>query len=111
MIIVPNISKEDLEIDQYTGTSFWEQSIQKEMENLMVAFKNISHEIRCHIIFDINMYFNSVHKAMLVEGSHMTDPLESITYTSVVSRDNVHIAFMLAALNDIDMYAAGIGNA
>ena len=93
------------------GTTFWGQAIQKEIDNVRVAFKNISHEIRCHIIFDINMYFNFVHKAMLVEGSHMTDPPESITYTSVDSRDNVHISFMLAALNDLDVYAAGIGNA
>ena len=34
-----------------------------------------------------------------------------ITYSSVVTRDSVRIAFMIAALNDIDILATDIGNA
>jgi hypothetical protein len=41
----------------------------------------------------------------------MTDPPPTLTYSSVVSRDSVRIAFMLAALNDVDLLAADIGNA
>ena len=40
----------------------------------------------------------------------MTDPPESITYSSVVSRETVRIAFMIAALNDLAICAADIGN-
>ena len=41
----------------------------------------------------------------------MTDPPESITYSSVVSRETVRIAFLIAALNGLDVCAADIGNA
>jgi hypothetical protein len=41
----------------------------------------------------------------------MTNPPSAITYSSVVSRDSVRIAFLLAALNEIDLLATDIGNA
>ncbi len=41
----------------------------------------------------------------------MTNPSPTLTYSSVVSRDSVRIAFMLAALNDVDLLVADIGNA
>jgi hypothetical protein len=50
-------------------------------------------------------------KARFVAGGHTTDTPASITYSSVVSRDSVRIAFLIAALNDLDVWAADIGNA
>ena len=44
-------------------------------------------------------------------GGHVTDPPESMTYSSVVSRESVRIIFLIAALNDLDILAADIGNA
>jgi Reverse transcriptase (RNA-dependent DNA polymerase) len=41
----------------------------------------------------------------------MTDPPSSITYASVVSRESVRIAFLIAALNGLDVLSADIGNA
>jgi Reverse transcriptase (RNA-dependent DNA polymerase) len=41
----------------------------------------------------------------------MTDPPASITYSSVVSRKSVRIAFMLAALNELDLLAANLKGA
>ena len=41
----------------------------------------------------------------------MTQPPASITYSSVVARDSVRIAFMLAALHGVDIMAADVGNA
>jgi len=64
--------------------------------------------IKCHLIFDVKMDF--MRKARYVAGGHMTDPPSSITYSSVVSRDSVRIAFMIAALNEIDILACDIGN-
>jgi hypothetical protein len=61
------------------------------------------------MIFDIKMDFT--RKAHFVAGGHMTDPPDTITYSSVVSCDSVRIAFLLAALNDIDIRACDIGNA
>jgi len=61
------------------------------------------------MIFDIKMDFT--RKARYVAGGNMTDPPDSITYSTVVSRDSVRIAFLLAALNDLDLLATDIGNA
>jgi hypothetical protein len=61
------------------------------------------------MIFDVKMDFT--RKARFVAGGHMTDPPPTITYSSVVSRDSVCIAFLLAALNDVDILATDIGNA
>jgi hypothetical protein len=41
----------------------------------------------------------------------MTNPPSSITYSSVVSRDSSRIAFLLAALNNINLLSTDIGNA
>ena len=41
----------------------------------------------------------------------MAEAPPSITYASVVSRESVRIAFLIAALNDLDIEAADIGNA
>ena len=51
------------------------------------------------------------HYLRLEDGLHMTEAPTSLTYTSVVSRDSVKIAFLIAALNDIDILACGIKNA
>jgi hypothetical protein len=61
------------------------------------------------MIFDVKMDFT--RKARFVAGGHMTDPPSSITYSSVVSRDSVRIAFMLASLKGLSLSATDIGNA
>lgn len=117
-IQVPQTVEEALEIDRATNTTFWFDAIQKEMKNVRVAFKFLDTGervpigykwIKCHLIFDVKMDFT--RKARYVAGGHMTDPPATLTYSSVVSRDSVRIAFMLAALNDVDLLAADIGNA
>ena len=42
---------------------------------------------------------------------HTTAPPSSITYSSVVLRESVSISFLLASLNDLDIFACDIGNA
>jgi hypothetical protein len=59
--------------------------------------------------FEVKMDFT--RKARFVAGGHMTDPPVIMTYSSVVSRDSVRIGFLLAALNDLELVAADIGNA
>ncbi len=61
------------------------------------------------MIFDVKMDFT--RKARFVAGGHMTNPPAAITNSGVVSRDSVRIAFLLAALNDVDLLATDIGNA
>ncbi len=66
-------------------------------------------EIKCRIIFDVKMDF--MQKARFVAGGHMTEAPKSLTYSSVVSRESVKIAFLIAALNGLDIMSCDIGNA
>ena len=65
-------------------------------------------EIKCHMRFDLKI--DLTRKARFVAGSHTTDTPTLITYSSVVSRDSVRIAFTYAALIGMDVWAADIGN-
>lgn len=107
-----------LAIDRETNTTYRFDVIQKEMKNVRVAFKflelgekvSIGYKwIRCHLVFDVKMDFT--HKVHYVAGGHMTDPPSTLTYSSVVLRDSDRIVLMLAALNDVELLAADIGNA
>jgi len=60
------------------------------------------------MVFDVKMDFTC--KAHFVAGSHTTDPPPCLTYASVISRESVWIAFLVAALNDLDISSADIGN-
>jgi hypothetical protein len=66
--------------------------------------------IRCHMVFDVKMD-NLARKARFVAGGHTTKTPASITYSSVVSQDSVRIAFLLAALNGMNVCVADVGNA
>jgi hypothetical protein len=88
------------------------------MKNVQPAFKILDENeqvligykwIPCHMIFDVKMDFTC--KARFVAGGHMTDPPASIMYSSVVSRDSVRIAFLITALNDLEVLGADVGNA
>jgi hypothetical protein len=61
------------------------------------------------MISDVKMDFT--RKACFVAGGHMTNPPDSITYSSIVSRDSVRIALLSAALNDVNILSTDIGNA
>jgi Reverse transcriptase (RNA-dependent DNA polymerase) len=61
------------------------------------------------MIFDVKM--DLTRKAQFVVGGHLTEPPASITYSSVVSRDSVRLAFLIAALNDLNIMACDVGNA
>ena len=63
----------------------------------------------CHInvymIFDIKMDGKFTMKTRLVDDGHTKAPPSSITYSSVVSRESVSIEFLLASLNELDIFA------
>lgn len=123
-IRLPKTVDEALRIDKETGTTFWRDAINKEMLNVRPAFRKWEggtyddhqklvgyQEITCHMIFDIKLDGDFTRKARFVAGGHTTDPPASTTYSSVVSRDSVRIAFVIAAMHDLDLWAADIGNA
>ena len=68
-------------------------------------------KIKCHLIFDIKLGENFRRKARYVAGGHTTETPASLTYSSVVSRDSVRIAFLLAALMGLDIIVCDIQNA
>ena len=117
-ICVPKTVEEDKMIDEMNGNTLWQDAIHKEMDAVCVAFKilhgdekvpPVFQEIRCHLIFDIKME-DFRRKARYVAGGHTTEPLATITYTSVVSRESVRIALTLAALNDLQVKTSDIQN-
>lgn len=108
--------KRALQMDEETNT--WQDAIRKEMKAVDEAFECLDEdspnpvghkEIECHMAFDTKADFS--REARFVAGSHMTCPPVSVSCASVVSHESVRIAFLVAALNDLDIVAADIGNA
>ncbi len=124
-IEIPKLVEHALWIDQQIGTNYWHKAIKKEMKNVRVAFQCWNgdgqglgpsslqgyQEIKCHIVFDIKMDDEFTRKARLVAGGHTTETPASSTYSSVVSRESVRVAFLLAALNVLEVFATDVGNA
>lgn len=128
-IELPKTVEEALKIDERNGNHLWRDAIEKEMARVRRAFEpheNVSpedvrkgkyqpllgfQEMKCHMVFDIKMDGKFTRKARLVAGGHMVDADVAVTYSSVVSRDSVRIAFLVAALNDCEVYAADVENA
>jgi len=63
------------------------------------------------MFFDMKMDGKFMRKAGFIAACHTTEVLSSSTYSSVVSCKSVCIAFLVAALNNLDIFVAGIGNA
>ena len=89
------------------------------MENAKIAFQTIPdgkkppngfHYVNCHMVFDIKME-DFQRKACLVTGGHMTYTPDTITYSSVVTRETVHIALTMAMCHDLEVKAADVLNA
>jgi hypothetical protein len=117
-IQMPKTVAEALGIDKETGTDFWKKAIEKEMKNVIVAFEFKEDDvvpigykhIDCHWVFDVKIG-DLTRKARLVADGQQTEVPRESTYSSVVSRDSVRIAFLLAALNDLEVVAADIQGA
>jgi hypothetical protein len=118
-IEVPRTVKEAYELDRKNGNTLWAVKIKKEMENVRTAFCAMDdgkvipigyQHICCHMIFDVKRK-DFRCKACLVAGGHTTAAPAIITYASVVSREPVRIALLLAALNHVEVKTADIANA
>lgn len=124
---IPKTLKRALEIDQETGTDFWAKAIAKEMSRVKIAYEPKPdaspndirsgadktfigyQEISCHLVWDIKMDFT--RKARWCANGATTVSPPSLTYSSVVSRDSVRLAFLAAELNNLDILAADVSNA
>jgi len=120
-IRIPKTVKEALAIDKENQNTLWWDAICQEMKNVRIAFEEFEGEVKdlppgytvidCHMIFDVKLGENYRRKARMVAGGHQTSAPATITYSSVVSRDSVRIALLVAALNDLDILACDIQNA
>ena len=97
----------------------WRDGIANDINAVMIEFKlldegdNPPHtyqEIRCHMIFDINME-DFWRKTRYVAGGHATVAHPTLTYVIVVLLESARIALMLAALNDMEVKTSDIQNA
>ena len=103
--------KHTLEIDGENGNFLWQDAIVLEMEVVCVAFKLMDEGeepppgyqyMECHLVFDIKLDGFEC-KACLIARGHMTETLAVLTYSSVESRDSVHIALTIATLNNLQV--------
>ena len=65
-------------------------------------------DITYHLIFDVKMGFT--RKAGFISNGSTTDTPCVLCYSSVVLRDSIGIAFLIAALNCPDVFAYDIRN-
>ena len=117
-ILVPSTVDEALRLDKKNNNTLWADAMDKEMKNARIAFELLPRDekpppghkkITCHMNFEVKMDLR--RKARYVAGGHLTDPPSSMTYSTVVSRESVRIAFLVAALNNLDVLAGDIQNA
>ena len=115
---LPRTVEEALKLDKLNGNTCWRDAINKEMENLKVAFDILPENAKPppgytfasgHIVFDVRMTLE--RKARWVKDGHKTPSPEWSTFAGVVSRESVRIIFTYAALNALPICACDIKNA
>ena len=134
-IEVPKLIEEAFNLNAKNRNNYWQRTIDKEMitvcknsfqqyedahgyqpsaqevrnnpKRYLVGYK----EITCHIIFNIKLDGKFTRKARFVADGSKTDWPKSMTYSSVVSRESVCIAFLTAGLNDVDILVCNISGA
>ena len=91
------------------------------MRNVRIVFEEFDRplaemlpgytKLNCHLIFEVKLNENFRRKARFVADGHRTKAPTSLSYSMVVSRDSVRIAFLLAALNNLQVVSCDIQNA
>jgi len=91
------------------------------MRNVRIAFEDWTkplsemlpgyQKLTCHLIFEIKLSENFRRKARFVADGHTHLVKPSLSYSTVVSRDSVRIAFLLAALKSLKILSCDIQNA
>jgi hypothetical protein len=98
-IRVPKSIQEAYAMDEENGVHCWAESIQREMNNVRVAFKILKDGIeippgyqfmKCHLIFDMK-FDGFKFKSRMVAGGHMVETPPFLTYALVVSRNTVRL--------------------
>ena len=117
---VPRSIKHALQLDKLNGNNLWKEAIEKELSqiNEYKTFKSVKDGVRIpsdykripyHFVFDVKVDLR--RKARLVAGGNWCDPPKEDIYSGVVGMDTIRLAFTLAAMNDLKVCAADVGNA
>ena len=117
-IEVPKTVNEVLELDRKNGNTLLVDAIAMEMKEVCIAFNihpdghvapNEYQKIPCYMVFDVNME-DFTCNARPIAGGQRTKAPATITYYSVVSRETVHLALTIAALNDLEVKVGNVLN-
>ena len=117
-IELPKPVPQKLEIYKKNGNTFWRDSIENKMRNIIPDFQlledsenfPVGHQhIKLHIVFNVQMGF--IINMCLVAIYHMSETPVSLTYSLVVSHYSVSIYFLFAIFNDLDSLTCVIRNA
>ena len=116
--MIPSTIEEAWSFDCINKNILGGKVLQKELKNVIVAFQLLEQDepmlvgskyINYHFIFYVK--FDLTRKAWCVAGGHRNKSVPAQnTYVSVVSRDNVRLGSLIAALNDLDTLIGYIGN-
>ena len=123
-VSLPNNVTEAMQIYQANGNNYWQDEIDKDTKKDKVTYEPRKdctpeeaqkgkmddihgyQEITCYVIFDAKT--DLIWKSRFVVKGRKTEAPVALNYSSVVSRDSVRLAFMIAALNDLDVMACDI---
>jgi hypothetical protein len=117
---VPRTLKDVERIDRENGNKLWQDSVDIEMRDVMIAFEEIEgnpdeligyEEITGHLVFDIKLGENFRRKSRFCADGHKTKPSASVTYSTVVARDSVRLILLIAALNGLNVLGSDVQNA
>ena len=101
---LPKTVEQALALDVKNGNILWADAVSKEPENIIVAFEILhngkkapicSQFVQCHMVFNIKMK-DFRCRSRLVAVGHITKAPATIMYASVVSRETVRMALMIA---------------
>jgi hypothetical protein len=115
--VVSRKRNNDNTLDPENVNTLWEDVVKKEAGGGRIAFE-IKEDgipppgykpVQLMVMFDIKMDLTT--KARLVARGELTETPPALTYSSVVTRESVRIAFTMAALNDLDLMMFDVGNA
>ena len=117
---IPRNFQDCVRIDLENNNTLWQDATKAEMKVARPAFELHDgavtdligyQKIRCHLVYDVKLGENFRRKARYCANGSTTDTPNSLTYSSVVSRDSVRIALTVAALNDLDILVCDIEGA
>jgi hypothetical protein len=119
-VLVPQSHAQTLELDKANGNTKWQDAEATEMGQLLEYTTWIYNgiggivpsgykKILCHMIY--NVKHDGHHKGHLVAGGHLTEPNTESVYSGVVSLCGIRLIVFIAALNQLELWGAHVGNA